>query len=403
MDGALLNSLVSLGNVVNLQPPWAFLSPSADVRQFSGNRIDTVQTLEAAADAEDLQSARIVVKDAAGRLSLCPVLSDGTFIVARREKDGPPIDLESARGRLINSEPPALHCTEDYATRTRAAKHNFVLAAFSDADLALLRILRLPVTSAFGLSKLSADQARRLLLPKQSLDVLTQAEAPGRVSEKRPKLILVGVELFQIKNQMPAGVLNAARQFQRVDRALKLNTASNVGIWLPSAADFRSICDGVQLSDQQLVRSAITNSVQRSTESISDYFKSTSGRPANDVQWARKKLLEAINTLPESRFGTRDVVARFDDLNRAYDIAIVEGINHDAMAAADPLVKALLTIAADLMSMHCEWCELAQRATAAIETGNAAIVDICLEDRLRVQSRLAGEIIRIKKAIEKPS
>ena len=284
--------------------------------------------------------------------------------------------------------------------RGRAAKKKFVLAAFSSGDLALLRMLKLPATPACGLSTITAKQA--ICLFADGKQPAGPSKPSGEIIDlpyERPKIILVATELFERRNQFPNGFLPVASQFQRIERAM--NRKLNAGIWLPSAAEFRHFCDGVELADPQLVSDAITSSVGRSTKSIDEFFASTSGPRADDVLRARKKLLVAIEALPKSLFGTRDVAARLEDYCRANEVAIFEQIRREAMAAAKALDKSFLTVAGDLMEMQFRASELVQRARAIVDTGKAANIDKPIEERLQFQLRIADGLVKIHRALDR--
>jgi hypothetical protein len=220
---------------------------------------------------------------------------------------------------------------------------------------------------------------------------------PNNLPLERPKIILVAADLFALRNQFPNGFLPAATQVQRIERALRRKT--NVGIWLPSLGDFRRFRDGVELADPQLVSDAVTSSVQRSTKSIDEFFEITSGARADNVLRARKKLLDSIEAMPRAPFGTRDVAARLEAYIRANDIAIIEQIRREAMAAADPLDKSFLTVAADLMEMQFASSELMQRARAIVNTGHAANIDTPIDERLQFQLRIADGLVKIHRAL----
>jgi hypothetical protein len=170
---------------------------------------------------------------------------------------------------------------------------------------------------------------------------------------------------------------------------------------LPSATDVQGFCDAVELADPQLVSDTITSSVRRSTKSIDEFFECTSGPRADDVLYARKKLLDAIEALSKAVFGTRDVSARLDEYCRANEIATNEQIRRQAMVAAHPLDKPLLSVAAELMELQFESSELVQRARAILETGNAANIDSPIEERLQFQLRIADGLVKIYRALDR--
>ena len=221
-------------------------------------------------------------------------------------------------------------------------------------------MLGLPVTPASGLARLTAQESQ-LLLAATGKRAAGQPQQGSNTAAERTqfKLILVGAELFKLKNQMPRGLLNAITHFRRIERTMGLKLDEQIGIWLPPAAEFRAVTDAVALADRGLVRSKIVASIKRSTMSVAGYLKSTAGPPVNDLFAARQELLDAITALPTAMFGSREVKTRLGDLFRAFDVAFIECIRRDAMAAADSLDRALLTVAAELMQMHFE-CQRAQ-------------------------------------------
>ena len=117
--------------------------------------------------------------------------------------------------------------------------------------------------------------------------------------------------------------------------------------------------------------------------------------------WTRKKLLDAIEALPRAPFGTRDLAARIEAYIRANDIAVIEQIRRDAMAAADPLDKSFLTLAANLMEMQFASSELMQRARAIMDTGSAANIDRPIDERLQFQLRIADGLVKIRRALDR--
>jgi hypothetical protein len=397
----ILERIVEQTTPARLPKPWDFLPPVPSVRVLESEPSALVTSLRSEFQQEELVNARILLTESDSEHRLTPVFDAKTpFKVLQQQKGGAPCDFEHEHGRLTDGEPAAFRCLDDHLTREQIVRRQLVLATFSNTDLALLTMLGLPATPACGLSSINGEQARRFFIaPKKSTTLPQQNDASAQLPEERPKIILFATELFALKNQLPVGFLHAATQFHRIERAMKLDTAPHIGIWQPSPADFRLIRDGVALADRQLIRNAIKKSVQNA-ESIQEYFNSTSAPLTDDVPRARKKLLDTLNSLKSSTFGARDLPDRLKDLNQAYEIALLEPAHQQAMAAREPIVASLWIIAAELMEMQFDSSNLAQRTTVAIAKGRAANVDTTVEDRLRLQLRVAEGLIRIKKAIE---
>jgi hypothetical protein len=398
MDDKPAGLIIPASNPLKLTGPWGFLPSSDDVRTLTTDAV----TKPDDSRGPDMPACPLVIDHANGRRTLSPVFVGGPFIVIRNDPAGPPRDFVSACGRVAGNDPPALHCFEDHQTRSSAAKRHFVLVAFSDLDLAALRLLGFPVTSASGLARLTAAESKDLLtmIGKPA----TGQPQPGSnpLGEKKSfKLILVGAEVFKLKNQMPVGLLNVVNQFRRIERSMEIKMDAHIGVWLPPAAEFRAVTDSVALADSALVRSKFVASLMRSTMSIAGYLKSTAGPPVNDLFAARQKLSDSFTDLPKATFGTRDVRTRLDDLFRAFDIAFVERIRRDSIAANSSLDRALLNVAAELMEMQFDLSELAQRAAAAIETGNPANTLLPLENRLELNLKIADGLIKIHREIGK--
>jgi hypothetical protein len=390
MDDTQFQLKMPDSNPIKLPGDWAFVPPSDDVRRL---------TLADDSRGPDASGSPLAEN---GQDALTPALKDGCFVVMRNDPAGPPLDFVTARDRAAGSDPPALHCCEDYFTRSKAAKYGFVLAAFSGLDLATMRLLRLPVTSASGLARLTAQESQLLLAATGKRAAGEPQQGANTPAERTQfKLILVGAEVFELKNQMPRGLLNAITHFRRIERTLGVKLDEQIGIWLPPAAEFRAVTDAVALADRGLVRSKIVASIKRSTMSVAGYLKSTAGPPVNDLFAARQELLNAITALPTATFGSREVKTRFGDFSRAFDVALIERIRRDAMAAGDSLDRGLLTIAAELMQMHFESSDLVQRAVGAIETGNAAHVMLTLENRLDLNLKIARGLETIHKHLHK--
>jgi hypothetical protein len=397
----ILRRIVDHTVPARLPKPWAFLSPVPSIRVLDSEPSALVASLLAEFPEDELLNAQILLRDPDGARRLAPAVdAKAPFKVVTPQVDGMPCDFEHEQGRLTAGEPAALRCLDDHLTREQSAKHQWVLATFSNLDQAVLSMLDLPATPASGLRDMTADQARRFLTPPpKTIHGPQLSDGSSQLSEERPRIILAATELFALRNQMPAGSLHAATQFQRVERTMKLDTATHIGIWLPSPADFRLIRDCVALADRQLVFKAITDSV-RSCESIKQYFESTSAPVADDAPRMRRKLQKVISTLKTSTFGTHELPPLLEALNRAVDNDIIERAYDEAMVATNSLDKSLWTEAAELMEIQFESSNIVQRTRAAIATGCAENGETSLEDRLRFQVRLGDALIRIKKALE---
>jgi hypothetical protein len=396
-----LQRIVDQTIATRLPEPWDFLNPDPSIRLLGSEPSSLVAALLGEFPPDDLVNAEILLRDSGGAHRLTPIIEANVpFKILRRKNDGPPCDLEHERGRLTSGDPAAFRCLDDHVTRERCTNQKWVLATFSNADLAVLTLLGLPATPAWGLSRVTADQARGgFSSPKTITAVSTPVEGKPRSPDVRPKIILVATELFALRNQVPRESLQTAMQFRRIEDAMKLDTASAVGIWRPTTARFRRICDCVALADPQLVRSAIVKSVQ-GCESIKKFFESSSAPVGDNLLTARKKTRDAMRRLEKSLFGIRELPAQLEALRRAHETALVEKAHQQASTAANVLIGGLWSCAAELLQMQFDSSDLTQRTTAAIATGRVNDLDTLILDRLNFQLRLADGLFRIKKSIE---
>ena len=92
--------------------------------------------------------------------ALASLAAQSPFVVLRDNLSDPPCDLICECGSVAVNEPPAFTWSKDGPTHFQARKKGFVIAAFGGADLAILRLLQMPVTVATGLASVTAAQGR---------------------------------------------------------------------------------------------------------------------------------------------------------------------------------------------------------------------------------------------------
>jgi hypothetical protein len=397
-----LQTIVEQSQAVRLPRPWHFVKSTDNIRRLSIDESELLTLLTTQFPEQDLVNARILSRNATGEPRLLKVLcQDDHFMVLKREKDSPPLDIVNHNGRFSGNAPPALDCLTDHQTHCRSVKCKWLLVSFSNADMALFSMLGLPVTPAIGLDKISGEQARKLLCPP-ALNPL--ASDPGitcpSLAAEKVKLVLVGADVCALRGEYASGFLAAASQFERIERALKIPTESSIGVWLPSVADFLRIRDGIELRDQQLVRKTIENGA-RGALSIEQFLAETSGPRDDDVLAARSNLEREISELGKSTFGMRSIQDQLAAYLRALNISNIEPAVHEGAIAPDPMDRSLLNSAAELMKLQFESSDIVQRARAAIASGRAVNIDCSLDDRLTCELRLADGLMKIKKALRR--
>ena len=164
MSGEILQRIAERLQAATAPAMWGFLAPVAGVRKLAFTDSVILDALGQEFTSEELESARVLVRRQGGQFEPNPVLvgecAQGLFL--RRTKDEAPFDVVNQNGSLTSDDPPAFSCSRDYFTQRWVGDSKSILVAFSDDDLAVLRMLSLPCTTSAGLAAMNGEQLRRL-------------------------------------------------------------------------------------------------------------------------------------------------------------------------------------------------------------------------------------------------
>jgi len=301
---------------------------------------------------EQLEAARVLVRQQDHDLGFSPILvgdeTRGLFL--RRTKDEPPFDIVNQHGALATDDPPAFDSCCDFFTKSWSGDTKLIYVAFSDDDLAVLRMLNMPCTPAAGLAEMNGQQVRRLCGDSHNVQYNTPTSVrTAAVTSGKFRLTLVGWHLAKLVNQRPAGMTPVVSRLLKAEDAFGLDTSKRVDVWQPTTSEFGRISSAVEFADRALARKLIWKSARCSTYSVKDHRARNSARNSTDYRVARRELLRTITRSRELGCQSSEVATRLEAFNRSFDKDVVDAIIGDAMSAADSVERSLLLAAADLM------------------------------------------------------
>ena len=403
---AILQRIVDTTHQVSPPHAWDFLERVRSIRQLTGDGSAVINSLEEEFSDDELEAARVFVPAPNDELCLSPVLgvAPPTFMVLRRDQDGPPFDLVSQAGSVTTDDPPAFHICDDHFTQAWGRRKKRILVAFSMHDVAVLRMLSLPCAPACGLEQMDGDQLRRLLDVRVKRNGRTQrTEHLAAICQNGYQLTLVGWQVAELQNEIPEGLNELVSHLRKAESAYQCDTQERVEVWRPVGSEWDRIRSAVAFADRDLIRSLVWTSVSRSTSSLRRFEKAMSSRKV-DYFAARAELLEAIKCARKVGLHTDEVASKLDELNRAFDKTVVDTMIRDAMSTSDSVDRSLLLAAAELMQHWHRSSELIQ-STKPSHDGRLYKRDEAfrpdeLTDRLRVVNglvKIQRELTRGKK------
>jgi hypothetical protein len=94
-----------------------------------------------------------------------------------------------------------------------------------------------------------------------------------------------------------------------------------------------------------------------------------------------------------------DVAARIDDLHRSFDRQIVQAIIRDAQAAGNPIQRAMLLGAAELMESWHESSDLVQSSQAAAAGEHPSSQDPSLRATLQDRLKIVDGLVKVHREL----
>jgi hypothetical protein len=390
MSSAILRRIAELTQPVSPPQPWNFLRPVGGMRQRSMGVSQFMEALCREFPREQLETARVLVRRQNCEIGLSPILAGETSrgLFLRRREDAAPFDIVNQQGALATDDPPAFGAVRDYYTQSWSGQAKLILTAFSDDDLAVLRMLSLPCTPAAGLAELNGRQARSLYSDPEGLhdEAATQVQVAA-VTRENYRVTLVGWRVAELSSEKPEGLNAVVSRLLKAQDAFGFNTPRRFGVWQPTATEFARIASGIEFADRSLVRALLWQSANHSTYRVREYVENPS-RDLSDYRVARRELLRAVDRARERGFWSSEVAESLKAFNRSFDRGVVDAIVNDAMLAADSVDRSLLLAAAELMGHWHESSPLVRSAqedvAGRVYRREEALHSDELQERLRV-------------------
>jgi hypothetical protein len=354
MSSEVLQRIKERSRATAAKGVWGFLAPVINVRNLPFADSVVINELREEFSSEQLEAARVLVRRRDNQLELNSVLvgeaTQGLFL--RQAKDQAPFDIVNHKGSLTADNPPAFDCGRDFFTKRFSGRTKSIFVAFSDEDLATLRILRLPCTPAAGLATMHGEQLRRLFENAPGFPDNASTQAQGQsvsIASGSYRLVMTAWEVAEMNNERPGGVASIVELLLKAEDLFGFDTSGRVGVWQPTAREFNRIRSAAEFQDRALVCNLIWKSVSHSTVSARHWHEETVGNNAAGYDAARRELLWTIGRARQLGFQSSEVAKRLEEFNRSFNKNVVDVIIHDAMSASDSVDRALLLAASELM------------------------------------------------------
>ncbi|MHC4874843.1 MAG: hypothetical protein ACYTGL_00005, partial [Planctomycetota bacterium] len=325
--------------------------------------------LEAEFDAAILLRHGLLVKSEGGDVVLSPQLNNPqTPLAASFSSDcAIPHRLVTPTGILpVSSEPELFQCLSDAGTKSAASSlKRRIVVAFTFTDLAVLKALRIPVTTATGLAAMKGEQLR-LLFGRPKDDPLGEPGGKQRadIARQQVRIVLAGWKVASLRRDEPDELQGLQTLIERAEHVLGFDS-SGVSVWRPSTKEVEAIRSAVDIQDEQLIHSFIRESVFESSRSASSVTRSVS-KPDT---YARAKA-ELVSEVRRSEFVgdlQRTLCVKLQQLDDLFDVEVTQRLLDEARDVRDPIRGALLVAAADLMSRFHSSSALVREAKWAIK------------------------------------
>jgi hypothetical protein len=255
--------LLLLCQPFQFRPPWDFLTPQRNVRRGPADPDGALTTLLDRHPVETLVSCGLVGLDAEGTPALNPLLRapGGPLIAVMDPENTQPVDIVTPDGCLRSDERPLFAMLYDGFNRRLLQSESLYLLTATLEDAIAARTLGFPAAPIRGLDNLRSDEVDRLVecfALRREDDVTVNPSGAGAT---KPQLIIINCSLLDMDLSEPEtarrGIqyLGQLHDFRRLD-------IDGVGVWQPSAEDFKAIEFAVGRREAEWVFEALCDSLE---------------------------------------------------------------------------------------------------------------------------------------------
>ena len=362
-----------------LPQSWSFLGISQSMRQLRGDAAELIASLQTEFSLEELLAAQVIRHTADNQLRLSPIFGDASAsFVLRRDAARSAVDVISSRGLLSSAGPDWLRLAAERADGSTGYERPMLLA-FEDADVLVLHRLSYKFTSAAQLERLNGNQVRELIA------------ARGRHRQQRRYTLTVpGWQIAECIEEPAPKILKAIERVAQIHSLFHYDPAAAFDVWMPTHQDFQVIRTACSFRDREIVRRAMSNSLEKSRCTPAAALRMIRDRAEIGYGTARRRLIEGIES---SRIAPHcgEVGVAFARHRAAFDTAVVNGLSNSGAAINDPWELVRSYMGADLANCWYETLDEVADARKIIagEYPDRQDSDERFEKKLRLVDRLA--------------
>ena len=211
--------------------------------------------------------------------------------------------------------------------------------------------------------------------------------------------MLTAWRVAEVKSELPTGVATVVERLLKAEDAFGFDTSRRVGVWRPTSREFDHIQSAIEFQDRALVRNVIWRSVDCSTFSAREFEEEAAAYNATDYGAVRRQLLQTISRAREIGFQSAEIAKKLQAFNRSFARDVVDAIVRDAMAATDPVDRALLVAASELMEHWHKSSSLVRSTQEGVNGRHRPREEALRPDELKEQLRVVEGLVKIHREL----
>jgi hypothetical protein len=358
-----------LADVADLLPPepvgdaWRFVPSSAALRRVPEDFDQFASTLRSRHTDEALVATSVFQRTEAGELVLHDRLArpGERVLLVHDLQTGQPVEFLSEAGSLSGEHAILNAWQRKEAVKLKAHRDRVQLVAFSVDDVALLRDLGLPATSAVGFEDLDLDQAEALarnfgispcFQPTYGLSVTLEksyvSDPMPPAEERPPRLLLVTWRPAALCLDLPDGFRALRQRLSEFAQFLKWDL-TDVLVWQPNAEDIEGFQFFADHQEKHRLRTALIESMARRLQNLKAFDQSLQpSPPVPDLAAAMATWKAAIRENPQRIHAEQYRHEAWDELQAAIEGNITGPLIDEARASSSGSKRAQLLMAGGL-------------------------------------------------------
>lgn len=442
IKASLANELTVRLRAADPPSSWKFLDSRLSLFHALAECGNLLEELRADYTDDELVAAGIAQRDSSNHVVLTTTLTalDQSVLLVRDLHSNAAIDVLTEWGPLGGG--PAVFSRDGELIQVAEEEGPLFFAAFSLADVAVLRTCGIPATLANGLDTLSPSDVQRLcktfrIEMEQSfrsfeaedegpdspidepdpLDAMNDASSDGEVSASDPSdeshpaspvgppsrmLVLVGWQPASVSEQIPEQLPKVADYFQILKEHMGI-VPGHVRVWRPPEGDMRRFEFYVQHGDLPRLREAMLDSIYDCLEDLSPYSPRWERAAAEDksLPAVLSRIYQLARQQQPSTY-VRDMRREWARVEQALDEQLFQPLMEEALLALDPQERNLRLAAATIgRQAHVQALAFSVQTTLAIRSRGIHSLDPFPHDGLKDVLKLGKQVIELYREIKK--